>query len=172
MIWATSHLVVHDEHLVGGGAIRLCHGRRGPRPFAGFAVQADLEGRTLSRRAFQLERAAMGRDDAVTQRKSEPGAGAHFLGGVERLEYAGPDVLGDSRSVVAYFDQNLIALIPVGGCDLQPARLGNVLEGVFGIDDQVGEDLEQLIGIRQKPREALRRGADLPRHRPCAGSSR
>ena len=58
----------------------------------------------LSRRAFDVDRAAVVLDDAVADAQPQAGALARRLGGEERVEDPLPDGRGDASALVDHFD--------------------------------------------------------------------
>src|SRR5580704_14420379 len=114
----------------------------------GLSHQGELhgEGRALSGRALDANFSGVLLDDAVSDRKPQPGAatvaGLGFvLGGEERIVDAGDVFLRDARAGVGDL---YLHVVPVAGCDLECAAGGH---GVFGVEEQVEENLLEFAGV-------------------------
>ena len=96
-------------------------------------------------------------DDAVNGGKSEASAFAFFLGGEERLEDAGlsfavhalAGVADGDHDVGAVLDESIFRAVGVvegdaGGANADFAAVGH---GVFGVDDEIHDDLFELSGV-------------------------
>ena len=95
-------------------------------------------------------------DDAIDGGEAEAGAFAFFLGGEEGFEDAGLSFLVHAVAGIGHGDDGVasgldeatfaeaLARRNVGGLDGQLAAFGH---GVFGVDDQVHDDLLELTGI-------------------------
>src|ERR1035438_1289463 len=96
-------------------------------------------------------------DDAVDGGKSEAGAFAFFFGGEEGLEDAGlgfavhalASVADRDHDVGAVFDESIFRAVRLvesdaGGADADFAAVGH---GVFGVDNEIHDDLLELSGV-------------------------
>ena len=85
-------------------------------------------------------------DDAIADRKPEPGALPDRLRREERFEDPGPDLFGDPGSRVADLDLDSVPLGQTRG-DLD--RAGLALHGLLRVDQEIHQDLLELIGVAE-----------------------
>ena len=100
-------------------------------------------------------------DDVTRHRKSDAGADAHGFGGEIGIEDALPEVLRHARSVVGEADEGHARRRPPR-LDAEEARRVDPRHRLLGVDQQVGDHLRELVGIRIDHRRLRREGgADL-----------
>src|SRR2546425_1145149 len=117
------------------------HDLRRPRRWKG-----NRKGGPLARAAFDPDLSLMILDDAIADRKPEPGALPDRLRREKRLEDLGLDLFGDPGSRVADLDLDPVSRSQTRG-DLD--RAGPALHGLLRIDQEIHEDLLELIGVAQ-----------------------
>src|SRR5712691_28928 len=100
----------------------------------------------LARSAFDPDVSLMVLDDAIADRKPEPGALADRLRREKGFEDLGLDLFGDPGSRVADLDLDSVPLSQTRG-DLD--RAGPALHGLLRVDQEIHEDLLELIGVAE-----------------------
>ncbi len=80
-----------------------------------------------------------------TDAKTEAGAPAGTLGGEKRIEQFSQGFRLDASAVVLHVDEDAIASL--AGTNLDVTAGANLSDGLFGVADQVEENLDQLVGI-------------------------
>src|SRR6266850_2033296 len=129
-----------------GGSTR---GRMGSRH-----SEAKDELRPPALLAFHADRATMGTHDSKGHRQAESRSLAGRLRCEERLKDASLNGPGDAGSVV--FDRELDEIVALGDrlhVD-PPAAAG--LHGLFGVEDEIHQDLLDLVGAAMNERQVLR----------------
>src|SRR6266571_4437004 len=117
------------------------HDLRRPRRWKG-----NRKGGPLARTAFNPDVSLVILDDAIADRKPEPGALPGRLRREEWLEDLRLDLCGDPGTRVADLD-----LDPVAGGQTRgdPDRAGLALHGLLRIDQEIHQDLLELIGVAE-----------------------
>ena len=94
--------------------------------------------------------------DAVHGRQAKPGAFAFFFGGEEGLEDAGlrflvhamPGIGNRDHGIAPGLDETVLAeIFADGDISALQRKLAALGHGIFGIDDQVHDDLLELAGV-------------------------
>src|SRR5260221_10048254 len=126
--------------------------------FGGFfhARQINMESRARSGLAFGENVSIALLDDAVNGREAEAGAFSLFLGGKERFKDAGLSFLvhavagigNRNYGIASGLDETVLAkVLAHGNVRTFHGELATFGHGVFGVDDQVHDDLLELAGV-------------------------
>ena len=113
-----------------------------PPRFACRARQEDLHGRALAAPALDTHAAVRLLGEAEDLAEAEPSALADLLGGEERLESLGADLVAHAVAGVADGDDDVFARLRL----LRPAR-GAAHDGVAGLDGEAAADLHRVARV-------------------------
>src|SRR5215472_1921688 len=84
-------------------------------------------------------------NDGHADAQAEAGAAAGTLGGVERIEDAWQSFRADADAVVLKRDADAVAA--AARANLQAAGFADFADGLFGVGDEVQENLDKLVGV-------------------------
>src|SRR5438094_1556360 len=108
--------------------------------------EGDRKGGSLCRTAFDPDLSLVILDDAIADRKPEPGSLPDRLRREEGFEDLGLDLFGDPGSRVA--DLHLDP-VPLGQARGDLDRAGLALHGLLRVDQEIHQDLLELIGVAE-----------------------
>ena len=160
-----------EEIEIGDGR-RACAGGRGigGRHWANFHVDSgeiDDEREAAGRKTLGFNRAAVFPNDRETDTEAEAGATAGTLGGVKRIEKALEIIGADADAVILKGDGDAGA--DASEADPDTAGFADFANGLFGVGDQIQEDLNELIGVGDDAGNRAEGGNRL--RRCCGGGS-
>ena len=119
--------------------------------------QLDDEFRARSAVAFHRHFSAVLLHDSIHDRKAKAGANARRLRGEERIENARGDARGNAGAVVGNFEHDSLLRAKSGPRANPHVSLSAVFQQrLFGVHQQVQDDLLQLIGVGHRFRQVRR----------------
>ena len=86
-------------------------------------------------------------DDRICDRQSEAGAFSDFLRREERIEHARLHVFRHARAVVVHLENHRVLLRVVPGADDERAAAVGAEHRLFGVDDEIEQDLLNLVRV-------------------------
>src|SRR5207302_5881256 len=94
---------------------------------------------------FGSDEPAVLANDGHADAQAEAGAAAGAVGGVEGVEDARQGFGANADAVILKRDANAVAA--EAGANLEAAGIADFADGLFGVGDQVEEDLDELVGV-------------------------
>ena len=116
--------------------------------------QLDVERRPARRLRLQRDPPGVLLDDRVGDGQSEAGAFSDFLRREERIEHARLHVFRHARAIVVHLENHRVFLRVVPGADDQRSAAVGAEHRLFGVDDEIEQDLLNLVRVGEDAGQA------------------